>query len=81
MVNPNINLASLGHQVLDDQEGEVTSVILLTTTKEGKGSVMIAGYMNGIVSSIANAMKAQPEFRKAFECAWTEATKAEIGMN
>lgn len=77
----NSDLRSFGHQVLDNTEGELTSLVILATYGETKGCTMIAGYMSKIEASLTNAMSQKPEFRKAFESAWIEATKEEIDSN
>lgn len=75
------DLRALGHQVLDETEGELTSLVILATYGEAKGTTMIAGWTNKIVSALAHAMKQNPEFRRNFEDAWASITEAEINLN
>lgn len=81
MVKPNIDLKELAHQIVDDQNGEITSLVLLTTTASGTGCTAIMGSLSDIAVSIARAMDANPQFKELFESAWSAVTKNQIGLN
>lgn len=80
-MNPNINLKDLGHKVLNDQQGEIESLILITVTNHRTGSAVIGGSKSQISELLVSAMKENPMLREAFETAWAAITKAEIGLN
>lgn len=75
------DLKALGHQALDETKGELTSLVILATYGEAKGTTLIAGWTNKITSALAHAMKENPEFRRNFEEAWAAITEVEINLN
>ena len=77
------DLRNLGHDVLNqtNNEGEMTSLVLLTTYGGTKGTTVIAGEPRKICESLAEAMHNNPPFREMFETAWAAITKAQVGLN